>query len=86
MQKDSKILDDLARLGASAMGSVLDIRREVEAAVAAQAEKLLVKMRLVTREEYEVTQQMVSKLREENEKLKERVEKLEKGAHSLDPR
>jgi hypothetical protein len=86
MQKDSKILDDLARLGTSAMGGMMDIKREVEAMVAAKVEKLLARSQLVTREEYEVLRQTVVKLREDNEKLTERLDKLEKGVHPLDPR
>jgi BMFP domain-containing protein YqiC len=83
MQKDSKILDDLAKLGTSAFGGVLDIKREIEAVVSAQLEKLLVRMHLATREELEVAHDMASKAREENEKLKKRLDELENTVRSL---
>lgn len=83
MQKDSKLFDDLARLGSSAVGSMLDLKREVEAAVGAQLEKVLLKMQLVSREEFEVAREIAIKAREENEKLQKRLEELEKRLREL---
>lgn len=78
MQKDSRILDDLSRLGTSALGSLLDLKREIEASVSAQVEKLLAKSHVVRREEFEIVQAMAIKALEENEKFKSRLEELEK--------
>ena len=83
MQKDSRILDDLARLGTSGLSAVMDIRRELEAMVGAKVEKLLLRMHLVTREEHEVVREMAIKAREENEKLQKRVAELENSLKNL---
>lgn len=77
MQKDSKIFDDLARMASGAAGLALDVKREIEAAAAAQVEKLLSRMSLVKREEFEVVRDMVRKAREEQEKLQARLAELE---------
>lgn len=77
MQKDSRILDDFARLAAGAAGSLLDIRREIEAMVAAKMDKILAKTHAVSREEFEAVKAMAAKAREENEMLKDRLAKLE---------
>lgn len=86
MQKDSKFLDDLARMGAGAFGGLLDAKREVEAMVGTQLEKMLTKMHLVTAEEHQIVQEMAIKAREENAKLVSRVDALEKRLNELAPR
>lgn len=86
MQKDSKIFDDLARMATGAAGGLLDFKREIEAMVSTQMEKLLNKMKLVTREEHEVVREMAAKAREENKKLAERLETLEKRLKEHTPR
>ena len=58
MQKDNKLMDDLARMMSGATGAMFDIKREIEALVAAQTEKLLGKMNLVTRDEFEAVREM----------------------------
>jgi BMFP domain-containing protein YqiC len=77
MQTQNRILDDLARVAASAVGAVQGARHEVEAAIRSRLEKMLVDMDLVTREEFEVVKAMAEKAREENERLAERLAALE---------
>lgn len=77
MQTQNRILDDLARVAASAVGAVQGARQEVEAAVRARLEKMLADMDLVTRDEFEVVKAMAEKAREENERLAERLAALE---------
>ena len=77
MQTQNRILDDLARVAASAVGAVQGARHEVEAAIRARLEKMLSDMELVTREEFEVVKAMAEKAREENERLTERLATLE---------
>lgn len=77
MQTQNRILDDLARVAASAVGAVQGARHEVEAAIRARLEKMLSDMDLVTREEFEVVKAMAEKAREENERLTERLAALE---------
>jgi BMFP domain-containing protein YqiC len=78
MQKDSRLFDDFSKMASGAAGMLLDVRREVEAAVMAQVEKLLARMNLVRREEFEIVRDMAAKAREEQEKLALRLEVLEK--------
>ena len=53
MQKDNKFFEDIARLAGGAAGGLLDMKREIEDMVGRQMEKLLQKMNLVTKEEFE---------------------------------
>lgn len=78
MQKDSKLFDDVAKLASGAAGTLLDIKREVEAAIMAKMERLLLKMNVVSREEFEVVRELAAKARAEQEKLEKRLSELEK--------
>jgi BMFP domain-containing protein YqiC len=78
MQKDNKFFDDLARMASGAAGGLLEMKREIDGMVASQLEKLLQRMNLVTREEFDTVQEMLVKSRLEQEELKKRLEALEK--------
>ncbi len=78
MQKDNKFFDDFAKVATGAAGGLLDMKREVESLVSAQLEKLLQKMNLVTKEEFDTVQAMLAKARSEQEELKKRLDALEK--------
>ena len=80
MQKDNKLFDDMARVMSGAAGSFFDMKREMEQAFAAQAEKWLAKMNVVTREEFDVVRELATKAAEENADLKARLDALEKEA------
>ncbi len=77
MQKDNKFMDDLARMMSGATGAMFDIKREMETAVASQMEKLLAKMNLVTRDEFDAVREMARNARAENELLSARLDALE---------
>ncbi len=77
MQKDNKMFDDLAKMATGVGGMVMDMRREVESMVLSQIEKILSKMNLVKREEFEVVREMAVKARENNEKLEKRLAEVE---------
>jgi BMFP domain-containing protein YqiC len=78
MQKDNKIFEDLAKMTSGAVGTFMDMKREIDGMVGSQAEKLLQKMNLATKEECESLREMVVKLRLEQEELKKQVEQLKK--------
>lgn len=82
MQKDSKLFDDIARMATGAAGSFLDIRREVESSLSVHLERLIRKMNLVTREEFETVRMMAERARAEQEKLAERLDAFEKKMKS----
>lgn len=79
MQKDSKLFEDLAKVATGAMGSLMDMRREMEAMIGDKLERFLSREKFVTREEFEVVKAMAQKAREENEALKAELEKLKTG-------
>lgn len=77
MQVDNKLLDDLARVAGGALGALSNLREEAEAQMRQQFERILSRMDVVTREEFEVARAMAAKAREEQESLAERVVALE---------
>lgn len=78
MQKDSRLFDDMAKAASGALGTFLDLRREIEGLVTDKTEKLLSRMNLVRREEFELVRQMAEKARAEQEKLTQKLAELEK--------
>ncbi len=77
MQTQNRLLDDLARVASGAMGVAVGVREEVEARLRDQFERILVRMDLVTREEFEAVRAMAVKAREEQESLAKRLATLE---------
>jgi BMFP domain-containing protein YqiC len=73
----NRILDDFARLMTDAAGAAQGVRKEVETAFRAQAERVLNSMDVVKREEFEAVREMAIRAREENELLLARIEALE---------
>jgi len=80
MQTDNKLLDDLARVAASAIGTLQGVRDEVEARLRDQFERILSSMDLVTREEFDAVKAMAAAARRENDALEKRLEALEKSS------
>ncbi|MDQ2102358.1 accessory factor UbiK family protein [Azospirillum isscasi] len=77
MQVDNKILDDLARVAGGALGALSSLREEAEAQMRQQFERVLSRMDVVSREEYEAVRAMAAKAREEQEAMAERIAALE---------
>lgn len=73
----NRILDDFAKLMTDAAGAAQGVRKEVETAFHAQAERWLNSMDVVKREEFEVVREMAVKARDENDALKARLDALE---------
>jgi len=73
----NRILDEFAKLMTDAAGAAQGVRREVETAFRAQAERILGTMDIVQREEFEAVREMATKAREENARLTARIEALE---------
>jgi BMFP domain-containing protein YqiC len=76
MIKDSILIDDITKMASAAAGSVLDMKREVEAMIQAKLESYLSRSALVTREEFEIVKAMAEKARAENEALRRELELL----------
>ena len=84
MQTENRLLEDLARVAAGAMGVAQGMRGEVEARLRDQFAKVLSGMDLVTREEFDVVRAMAETAREEQEVLSERLAKLEAALATLE--
>ena len=74
---ENRILDDLAKVAAGAMGGVAGVRQEVEARLRQQFERVLANMDVVSREEFEVVKAVAVKARMEQVALAARLAALE---------
>jgi BMFP domain-containing protein YqiC len=83
MQTQNRLLDDLARVAAGAVGGLTGVRHEVETRLREQFERILGRMNLVRREEFEVVQAMAAKARAEQEALTVRLAALEARIEEL---
>jgi BMFP domain-containing protein YqiC len=77
MQTENRLLDDLARVATGALGALSGMRDEVEARMRDQFERILGRMNLVRREEFDAVQAMAAKARAAQEALEQRVALLE---------
>ena len=77
MQTQNRLLDDLARVATGALGVAAGMRGEIEARLREQFERILSRMDLVTREEFDAVKAMAAKARTEQEALHERLAALE---------
>ena len=77
MQTQNRLLDDLARVATGALGVAAGMRGEIEARLRDQFERILARMDLVTREEFDAVKAMAAKARAEQERLEDRLAVLE---------
>ena len=77
MQTDNRFLDDLAKVASGALGSVTGVKHEVEVRIQQQLEKLLARMNLVPREEFDAMKAVAQAAREAQIRLEARVANLE---------
>jgi len=77
MQTDNRLLDDLARVATGAFTALSGVRDEVEQRMREQFERILARMDVVTREEFDAVQAMAAKARAEQEALAARLAELE---------
>jgi BMFP domain-containing protein YqiC len=73
----NRILDEFAKLMTDAAGAAQGVRKEVESAFHAQAERWLNSLDIVKREEFEAVREMAIRARDENDALRARIEALE---------
>lgn len=84
MQTENPLLDDLARVATGALGALTGMRAEVESRVRDQLERVLVRMDLVTREEFDAVRVMAAKARLEQEGLVQRLAAVEGRLQALE--
>ena len=77
MQTDNRFLDDLAKVASGALGSVSGVKHEVEMRLQQQLERLLGRMNLVSRDEFDAMKAVAQAAREAQIRLEARVLSLE---------
>jgi BMFP domain-containing protein YqiC len=80
MAQSSRILDNVGRLMNDAAGMADGVRREVESMVRAQAERFIMDMDLVKREDYDALRELVQAQSRELAALKAEVAALKSGS------
>ena len=75
MVNKNKILSDLSKIAVDAMSTFSSLKKEIETIVSHRVNKIINRMNLVKREEFEVLKKMVQKIIIENEKLKKNQKK-----------
>ena len=77
MLGDKRLFDDMARVASGAAEALGGVRSRMEGELRDQVERFLLRMKLVTREEFDVVAALAEKAREEQEQLAERLAALE---------
>lgn len=85
MQSQNRLFDDFAKMATTAVGTLQSARQEVETMMRQQVERLVARMDLVQREEFDAVKEMAAEARLENERLKKRIEALEQAAGGAKP-
>ena len=75
MVNKSKILSDLSKIAVDAMSTFSGLKKEIETLVSLKVNKIINKMNLVKRDEFEVLKKMVQKALIENDELKKAQKK-----------
>lgn len=70
MVNKSKILSDLSKIAVDAMSTFAGMKKEVETIVGLKVDKVIKKMNLVKRDEFEVLKKLIQKVLIENDQLK----------------
>ena len=69
MVNKSKILSDLSKIAVDAMSTFSGLKKEIETLISIRVNKIINKMNLVKRDEFDVLKKMLQKLIIENDKL-----------------
>ena len=75
MVNKNKILSDLSKMAVDAMSTISGVKKEIETIVGLRVDKIINKMNLVKRDEFDVLKRIVQKLLIENENLKKNKKK-----------
>ena len=75
MVNKNKILSDLSKIAVDAMSTFSGLKKEGETLVSLRGNKIINKMNLVKRDEFDVLKKMVQKMLIENENLKKTQKK-----------
>lgn len=84
MANTPRLFEDLSRVASGAMGTVVGMRDEAEAQLRQRLERVLERMDVVPREEFEAVRAMAAKARDEQEAMADRVARLEARLAALE--
>jgi BMFP domain-containing protein YqiC len=85
MQTRNHLLDDLAKSASGALSAMTEVKSEAKAVLRQQLEKVLDKMDLIPREDFEAVRTMAAKARDQQEELTKRVAVLEAAMNIKPP-
>ena len=77
MATENRLFEDLAKVASGALGTLSGVRTELETRIREQVERILDRMNLVRREEFDAVQAMAANARLAQERLEARVAALE---------
>ena len=84
MVNKSKILSDLSKIAVDAMSTFSSLRKEIETMVSLRVNKVINKMNLVKRDEFEALKRLVQKSIIDNKKIKKpRKNKVKKKKKTI---
>ena len=75
MVNKNKILSDLSKIAVDAMSTFSSLKKEIETLVSLRVNRIINKMNLVKRDEFDVLKKMVQKVLIENDELKKAQKK-----------
>ena len=75
MVNKNKILSDLSKIAVDAMSTFSGLKKEIETLISLRVNKIINKMNLVKRDEFDILKKMVQKTLIENEELKKTKKK-----------
>ena len=75
MVNKNKILSDLSKIAVDAMSTFSGVKKEIETLVSLRVNRIINKMNLVKRDEFDVLKKMVQKVLIENDELKKAQKK-----------
>ena len=78
MVNKNKIFSDLSKLAVDTMSTFSGLKEEVESIVSLRVNKIIKKMNLVKKDEFDVLKKMVQKLIDENKSVKKTTKKRPK--------
>ena len=86
MVNKSRILSDLSKFAVDAMSTLSSLRKEIETMVSLRVDKVINKMNLVKRDEFDSLKRIVQKSIIDNEKLQNTKKKTIKKKKKTTPR
>ena len=86
MVNKSRILSDLSKFAVDAMSTLSSLRKEIETMVSLRVDKVINKMNLVKRDEFDSLKRIVQKSIIDNEKLKNTSKTTTKKKKKTTPR